>query len=362
MRMIGRLFLFLLVLISSVLFVVLTVSTVLFPGIIKEDEIYDEHCLNMPPHHYIHPVFLASGPPIQSEPKPKYEASPVKSSAKIDCNLQNKTLIIVNSHVNHTAYRKMQREFFRPEWLDENNAVLYFIVGTGSEADTADIEEENKKHNDVLQVDISEHYHNITYKAIYWIKEIAKCKHGPKLFVKLDDDVHIDMIGMQFLVKRYRTMDDFMACRVISSGPVIRNDTSKWYLSKEEYKFNTLGTYCQGMVYFVSGNLMPVLHENIEKSQYLWMDDWYVTRSLVGDYKISYYSLEQHSLSPNTVHEMKQNLVGIRSRKWRTIFVHFRPPQKYPMYRRKMIFANITEVNNSCEILKQARMVFVPAY
>ncbi|KAF1749329.1 hypothetical protein GCK72_025796 [Caenorhabditis remanei] len=244
-------------------------------------------------------------------------------------------------------------------YIHPNNAVLYFIVG--SEQST-DIENEMKQHGDIIQVDTTEHYHNITYKAIFWVKEIANCEHGPKLFLKLDDDVHIDMIGLQFLIKRYRTIDDFIACRVISSGPVVRNDSSKWYLSKDEYKFNTLGTYCQGMVYFVSGNLLPVLNRNIETSQFLWMDDWYVTRSLVGDYKISYYSLEQHSLSPNTVLELKASLHGIRHRKWRTIFVHFRPPQKYPMYRRKRIFANITDVNNSCDILKQARMNFVPAY
>uniref|UniRef100_A0A1I7TRM9 Hexosyltransferase n=1 Tax=Caenorhabditis tropicalis TaxID=1561998 RepID=A0A1I7TRM9_9PELO len=325
MRMIGRLFVFLLALISSVLFVVLTVSAVLFPSIIQEDEIYDEHCINMPPHHYIHPVFLASGPPIQSEPRPVYEAHRVSSSAKLNCNLQNKTLIIINSHLNHTAFRDMQREVFRSEWLNENNAVMYFVVASN---DTIDIENEKNRYGDIIQVDITEDYHNITYKSIFWIKEIAKCEHGPKLFIKLDDDVHIDIVGFQLLIKRYRTMDDFIACRVISSGPVVRNDTSKWYLSKEEYKFSTLGTYCQGMVYFVSGNLMPILNKNIDKNQYLWMDDWYVTRSLVGDYKISYYSLDQHSISPNTINELSQSLIMIQRRKWRTIFAHFRPPQK----------------------------------
>ncbi|CAO4387493.1 unnamed protein product [Caenorhabditis nigoni] len=359
MRIIGRLFLFLLLLIFCVVFIVFSVSTILFPSIIQEDEIHDENCLNMPPHHYIHPVFLASGPPIQSLPRPLHNPKRVSTSAKLDCNLQNKTLIIINSHVNHTGYRKMQREFFRSEWLNENNALLYFVVAT---EEAVNIEAEMKKYRDIMQVDTNEDYHNITYKAMFWIKEVAQCKHGPKLLLKIDDDVHIDMIGLQFLIKRYRTIDDFIACRVISSGQVVRNSTSKWYLSKDEYKFNTLGTYCQGMVYFISGNLMPILYKNIEKSQFLWMDDWYVTRSLVGDYRISYYSLEQHTLSPNAVHELKAHLNSIRQRKWRTIFVHFRPPEKYPMYRRKRIFANITEVNNSCEILKKARINFVPAY
>lgn len=359
MRILGRLFLFLLLLASFVLFIVSSVSSFLFPSIVQEDEIHDERCLNMPPHHYIHPVFLASGPPIQSHPRPLYDPQRVLTSAKLDCNLQNKTLIIINSHVNHTAYRNMQREFFRSEWLHENDAVLYFVVAS---EESVNIEDEMQKYGDIMQVNTNEHYHNITYKAMFWIKEIGNCKSSPKLLLKLDDDVHIDMIGLQYLIKRYRSIDDFIACRVISSGVVVRNDTSKWYLSRDEYKFPTLGTYCQGMVYFVSGNLLPVLYKNIDNSQFLWMDDWYVTRSLVGDYKISYYSLEQHSLSPNTVHELQASLDGIKKRKWRTVFVHFRPPEKYPMYRRKRILANITNVNNDCEILKQARINFVPAY
>ncbi|CAI2355756.1 unnamed protein product [Caenorhabditis sp. 36 PRJEB53466] len=358
MKIIGRLFVFLIltVLLFTLIFVTSTSDWI---SELFEDEDKDEHCVNLPPHNYVHPVFLASGPPIQKEPRPSYHPNRTEKSAELHCDFKNKTVIIVHSHVNHTKLRAYQRSTFTRKWLDRNNAIMYFVVAS---EDSSNIDDEMEKFGDVLQVDAVENYHNITYKAIYWIRELAKCEHGPKIIVKIDDDVHTDLIGLQFLMKRYYTLDDFIACRVLPNGQVVRNPASKWYLSKDEYKFNNLGTYCQGMAYLISGNLLPIIHGNIEKSQILWMDDWYVTRSLIRDYKISYYSLDQHIMSPNSESELKDGLKNVRKQRYRTIFAHFRPPQKFPMYRRTRVWANITDVNNSCDILKAWRKKNVVTY
>lgn len=44
----------------------------------------------------------------------------------------------------------------------QNNAVMYFIVGTDIDVD---IDDEIKTYEDIIQVDINENYHNITYKV-----------------------------------------------------------------------------------------------------------------------------------------------------------------------------------------------------
>ncbi|CAI5454437.1 unnamed protein product [Caenorhabditis angaria] len=303
-------------------------------------------CLNLPPNQHVHPVFLAQGPKLEKYPQPIYLPNKTNQSISINCKyLRQKTVIVIHSDINDTNWRDYQRSLVSKDWLNYNNAILYFVVGSRT---NITISSENQKYGDILQSDIDETYHNISYKAIFWIKEFSKCEETPNLIIKLDDDVHVDLIGLTFLIQRYSKQDDFIACRVFPHGTVVRNPLSKWYLSKKEYKYNDLGTYCQGMAYLFSGNLLKTFSSNIAKRQILWMDDWYVTRSLVGDQKISYYSLDQHMLSTNSENELKQRLLNLKHKKFRTIFAHFRPSQSYPMDKRKQIWSEIISNNNQC--------------
>lgn len=43
------------------------------------------------------------------------------------------------------------------------------------------------------------------------------------------------------------------------------------FLSANEYKPNNLGLYCQGMAYAISRDLLPKMHNNLRKVQYLWV-------------------------------------------------------------------------------------------
>ena len=71
---------------------------------------------------------------------------------------------------------------------------LVFLLGCPEDDKTQEmLEEENKKHGDIVQGDFLDTYHNLSYKAIMghlWVSEF--CDHA-EFVVKTDDDMFIDL-------------------------------------------------------------------------------------------------------------------------------------------------------------------------
>jgi len=161
-------------------------------------------------------------------------------------------------------------------------------------ARTSDVEvmlllnEEAEKHGDILLIEsIGEHYHNITYKARAWIQWVAEnptanCalkSHCHFEFVlKIDDDVMVEPDELEMLFDRLRPHKGLIACRIFPDGQVVRNPLSKWHLSRDEYRATSLGTYCQGMAFIFTGDLILPMYGNLRRVQYLWVC-WFTIRS-----------------------------------------------------------------------------------
>ncbi|PIO67792.1 N-acetyllactosaminide 3-alpha-galactosyltransferase, partial [Teladorsagia circumcincta] len=186
---------------------------------------------------------------------------------------------------------------------DRLNARRIFVIGSTTEP-TDKYEKEAEKYNDLVQVDTIEHYHNITFKAQAWVQLLSSCPKTPAFIIKLDDDVMVDRVGMAYLVDRYSTSRRILGCRVLRHGSVVRNPASKWYLSHNEYHDSDLGTYCQGMAYVFSGDQLRHMRENILRVQFLWMDDWYVTRALLSGSNTTLLDLSDHYCSTNSDEEL----------------------------------------------------------
>ncbi|CAD6187267.1 unnamed protein product [Caenorhabditis auriculariae] len=155
-----------------------------------------------------------------------------------------------SSHISYrspsTAFSKVEiypdsdPKFFKEEqifqrrqiddlWLQKINAVRYFVIGVTKSQNM----EVKNLFDDLLQCD-----------AQCWIKLLGECREHPKLLIKIDDDVMVDKLGVEFLIERY--------------------------LSQVEYSENDLGTYCQGMAYILSGDLLQHMRMNIPRLQFLW--------------------------------------------------------------------------------------------
>lgn len=101
----------------------------------------------------------------------------------------------------------------------------------------------------------------------------------------MDDDVEVNSSLLQSLLFNYRHYSKVLIGRVYLDNRVVTNNQSKWseknhwlhsififrFLSHSEYKSSHLGEYLQGMSYAISGDLLSIMKENIDKVQYLWV-------------------------------------------------------------------------------------------
>ena len=87
---------------------------------------------------------------------------------------------------------------FRSSWGNPDIAgvvtKLVFLLGSPDDVKKQEmLQEENKKHRDIVQGDFLDTYHNLSYKAIMghlWVSEF--CVHA-EFVVKTDDDMFIDL-------------------------------------------------------------------------------------------------------------------------------------------------------------------------
>ena len=131
------------------------------------------------------------------------------------CNVQRVALLtIIHTAVDNHEARSMIRSvtlssnfmfqchkgmnIFRSSWGNPDIpgvvTKLVFLLGyPDDERKQEKIQEENEKHQDIVQGDFLDTYHNLSYKAIMghlWVSEF--CDHA-EFVVKTDDDMFIDL-------------------------------------------------------------------------------------------------------------------------------------------------------------------------
>ncbi|CAD5234181.1 unnamed protein product [Bursaphelenchus xylophilus] len=271
-----------------------------------------------------------------------YNPSPLVKSSPQEKRLLTVTLPNITSTTRnafwiiHSAPANFaNREFIRNEYFQETkkaDIIPIFVILRANLSQTSQmVREEYQKFNDIIIVEnVVDSYHSISYKVRAWITYLNKY-HKPLYVIKTDDDIMIDWRNTINLLNKLKKHRNMMLCRVYTNGQVVRNNRSKWYLSKEEYKSNSLGTYCQGMAMAFSGNLIESMAGNINKVQYLWMDDWYLSRALLNTTKTLYIDIGSHYLSTNSMTELKHFFRTPRN----ILFAHFRGPRRYDLDERK---------------------------
>uniref|UniRef100_A0A914ZK49 Hexosyltransferase n=3 Tax=Parascaris TaxID=6254 RepID=A0A914ZK49_PARUN len=244
-------------------------------------------------------------------------------------------LFVVHSHVsNYENRRRMRRKYFASDYLKKHNAKVLFVVG-GNE--TSELRREEEQFADIYQVRLPENYHSITQKARSWLSHVsAVCGDRIRYIIKMDDDILMDADALIRLLSKFGTRKRFIACRVFTNGVVVRNPSSKWYLSAKEYSSASLGLYCQGMAYVFSGDLLRPMVSNIANVQYLWMDDWYVTHALLNGTSALFTDIRRHYVSINSQSEL--DAVYKRQLRGTILFAHFRPPERFNETYREQIW------------------------
>ncbi|KAL9273933.1 putative beta-1,3-galactosyltransferase 8 [Drosera capensis] len=183
--------------------------------------------------------------------------------------------------INTAFSSKKRRDSLRETWMPrgdklkkletEKGIVVRFVIGhsatPGGVLDRA-IDAENAEHKDFLRLNHVEGYHELSTKTRLYFSTVMSIWDAD-FYVKVDDDVHLNLGMLASTLARYRTKPRiYIGC--MKSGPVLSQKGVKYH-EPEFWKFGEEGNkyfrHATGQLYAISKDLAayisinaPILH------------------------------------------------------------------------------------------------------
>ncbi|KAJ4850180.1 Beta-1,6-galactosyltransferase galt31a [Turnera subulata] len=190
-------------------------------------------------------------------------------------NLERQKVFFVMGIMTAFSSRK-RRDSIRENWLPkgeelkkletEKGIVIRFVVGhSASPGGVLDrtIDAEDEQHKDFLRLNHIEGYHELSSKTqIYFSMAVAKW--DADFYIKVDDDVHINLGMVGSTLARHRSKPRiYIGC--MKSGPVLAQKGVKYH-EPEYWKFGEEGNkyfrHATGQIYAISKDLATYISVN----------------------------------------------------------------------------------------------------
>ncbi|GMP66827.1 hypothetical protein CsSME_00027026 [Camellia sinensis var. sinensis] len=200
--------------------------------------------------------------------------SPLSEDSKTDSSSKRKYFMVVG--INTAFSSRKRRDSVRTTWMlqgekrkkleEEKGVIIRFVIGhshtVGGILDRA-IEAEDKKHGDLLRLDHVEGYLELSAKTkSYFATAVALW--DADFYVKVDDDVHVNIATLGETLARYRKKPRvYIGC--MKSGPVLAQKGVRYH-EPEYWKFGEAGNryfrHATGQLYAISKDLATYISIN----------------------------------------------------------------------------------------------------
>ncbi|KAK8358395.1 hypothetical protein E1A91_A04G016500v1 [Gossypium mustelinum] len=201
--------------------------------------------------------------------------SPISDDLKIpETNGKRKYLMVVG--INTAFSSRKRRDSVRATWMpqgeerkkleEEKGIVMRFVIGhsatSGGILDRA-IEAEDRKHGDFLRLEHVEGYLELSAKTKTYFATAAALWDAD-FYVKVDDDVHVNIATLGATLARHRTKPRvYIGC--MKSGPVLAQKGVRYH-EPEYWKFGEEGNkyfrHATGQLYAISKDLASYISIN----------------------------------------------------------------------------------------------------
>lgn len=189
-------------------------------------------------------------------------------------------LILVTSAPGNSEPRQVIRSTWAaregpapPQWQ------AVFLVGQTADAGAArEIQREQQAFGDLLVGNYLDAYRNLTLKVMHGLKWAAeRCR--PRYVLKTDDDCFVNTAWLPaFLQEHNRVRAGLYAGSLFSreKRQVIREPSSKWYVSRQDYRPEEYPPYASGIGYLLSLDAAQRLLGAAERVRPIPVEDAYV--------------------------------------------------------------------------------------
>jgi len=203
-------------------------------------------------------------------------------------------LFIVKSALPHLDRRRVIRQAWGSQTRFSNVTIrTVFLIGIQTPSnDTVDnlINAEDNIYNDLVQADFIDSYYNNTLKTMMGFKWAVQHCPRAQFAVFSDDDMYLSALNILRFVHNPDSYPDIQspstgelnsnqkdlnlyAGYVFTNMNPIRDTTSKWYISTDEYAYNTWPPYVTAGAYIISRQTLSDLYFASFYTQFFRFDD-----------------------------------------------------------------------------------------
>jgi hypothetical protein len=190
------------------------------------------------------------------------------------CEESLNLILVVKSTVDNFVNRRVIRETWGHVSQYQSVRIVFLL---GHKKDTqGKVDAEALEYGDVVQEDFVDSYSNNTFKTIMGLNWVSKYCSRAKYSFYVDDDVFIIVNNLQKTRKLAEPQSDVMLGQVLSSSVPYRDNTSKWFVSWEDYPFDSYPKYLGGFAYVMSADVVKKFALAIPYIKPIQIDDTYL--------------------------------------------------------------------------------------
>lgn len=195
----------------------------------------------------------------------------------LQCQSETNLVIIVCSSIGNFLQRRAIRETWGRNVLQTRNVLFYFLLGISIDENiNADLENEIRKHSDIIQYDFIENYLNLTIKSVLLLKWIVNYCRISGYVMKVDDDVFLHIPNIVRYIEASKNLK--LMVGTLSTGvKPIKNPAHKWFMPRNEYSESLYPDYLTGGAYILGSDAVSELYNNSLKIPFIRIEDVFVT-------------------------------------------------------------------------------------
>ena len=194
-------------------------------------------------------------------------------------------LIFVHSSLDHFTKRNIIRNTWASlkEYHGKHIATVFLLGQSKNASFQGLINAETEKYRDIIQGNFIDSYRNMTHKHLMGLKWVAQFCSQSKFVLKVDDDTFVNTVRLIHFLENHVDengtvlLRDTIYCRPFEGVVPQRNNTSKHFVTLDEYSASFYPTYCSGLAYITTTRVVIRLHKISLVTKFFWVDDIYIT-------------------------------------------------------------------------------------
>lgn len=185
--------------------------------------------------------------------------------------------------ISTTIFHSDKRKALRKTWLTathENKGHIRYAFLLGAVKDTklqTKLKSENELYNDIVQGDYPDRYYTLTLKTLSGFHWVANYCPNTSYVMKTDDDVFINIPAlMESIHSNRENLSTSIGGRCYKRERPVRDKSSKYFTSYEQYPYKQFFGFCSGTGYITSIKVVNQVLKVSEDVPFFHLEDVYI--------------------------------------------------------------------------------------